>query len=124
MKNDEKTLRRIMAYERFYDLLSEKKMTPYKISRLTGIATSTLSDWKNGISMPKQDKMQKIADVLDTTVDFIVDGIVIEYHKADALLDVRITEDAELKKAIKKYYSLDERKQKHVIELINLLSEE
>ena len=49
-------------------------MTPYKISQLTGIATSTLSDWKNGKSMPKQDKMQKIADLFNVSVDYLMTG--------------------------------------------------
>lgn len=124
MEKDKRFLERMMAYERFLDKLDEKKITPYKISQLTGIATSTLSDWKNGKSMPKRDKMQKIADVLGTTVDYFVNGTIIEFSRTDALLDVEISEDTELKEAIKKYYSLDERKQKHVIELINLLSEE
>lgn len=123
MEKDTKLFERMMAYERFFDKLSEKEMTPYKISQLTGIATSTLSDWKNGKSMPKQDKMQKIADVLGTTVDYIVNGTIVELSREDAMLDVEISDDPDLKEAIKKYYSLDDHKKKHVIELIDLLSE-
>lgn len=124
MEKDRKYYERLLAYERFCDKMAEKKMTSYRLSQLTGIATSTLSDWKNGKSIPKQDKMTKIAEVLETTVDYIVNGTIIELSPEDAMLDVQISSDPELKKAIKKFYSLDDRKKKHIIELIDLLSEE
>ena len=68
--------------------------------------------------------MKLIADYLCVDVEYLVSGSKKEISDEDALLDVRISEDSELKEAIKKYYSLDDRKKKHVIELINLLSEE
>ena len=35
-------------YEKFEELLKENESTPYRVSKATGIATATLSDWKNG----------------------------------------------------------------------------
>ena len=122
--NDENFQKRIKAYARFLSAMNSKNVTPYNVSKNTGIATSTLSDWKNGKSMPKQDKMKQIADYLCVDVEYLVTGSKKEISDGDALLDVRISEDLELKEAIKKYYSLDDRKKKHVIELINLLSED
>ena len=49
-------------YEIFLKLLEKYGLTAYKVSKATGIAGSTFSDWKNGRSNPKQDKLQKIAD--------------------------------------------------------------
>lgn len=71
MEQEQKILERQKAYARFDILLTQRGITPYKIHKDTGIATATLSDWKSGKSMPKQDKMQKIADVLEVTVDFL-----------------------------------------------------
>lgn len=59
-------------YEIFEQLLQENNVTPYKVSKTTGIATATLSDWKNGKSTPKQDKLQLIADYFGVTVDYLM----------------------------------------------------
>ena len=121
---DEKIQKRLEAYARFLSLLSEKNISPYRVSKDTGIATATLSDWKLGKSMPKSDKIEVISKYLNVSSDYIVYGNEDKYLDGDASLDVRISEDFELKEAIKKYYSLDDRKKRHVLELINLLSEE
>ncbi len=110
-------------YEIYQRLLDEKGIKNADISRATGISNMTLSDWKNGKSTPKQDKLMKIADYFGVSLDYLMTGSDNKHSDADALLDVRISEDTELKEAIKKYYSLDDRKKKHVIELIELLSQ-
>lgn len=123
-KNSESKMQeRLAAYARFFDEYSKRGLTPYKISKDTGIATATLSDWKKGISMPKKDKIDTISNYLGVDPDFIIYGSQRNLSDEDALLDVNFSEDPELKAAIKKYYTLDDHKKKHVIELINLLSE-
>lgn len=59
-------------YAIFEKLLQDKGVTPYKVAKETGIATATLSDWKNGKSTPKADKMQKIADYFGVTLDYLL----------------------------------------------------
>lgn len=49
-------------YEIFAKLMKANGCTAYQVSKATGIAQSTLSDWKSGKSVPKADKLQKIAD--------------------------------------------------------------
>ncbi len=120
--SESKVAERLAAYARFLNELQKKNITPYKVSKDTGIATATLSDWKKGISMPKKDKIDTISNYLGTSSDYIIYGSERNLSDEDALLDARISSDMELKEAIKKYYSLDDRKKKHVIELINLLS--
>lgn len=61
-------------YEIFVKLLEKYGVTAYKVSKATGIAGSTFSDWKNGRSTPKQDKLQKIADYFGVTVDYLMTG--------------------------------------------------
>jgi len=34
----------------------------------------TLSQWKNGRSTPKVDKLQKIADYFGVTIDYLLNG--------------------------------------------------
>ena len=48
-----------IMYEVFSELLQKYGVTPYKVSKETGVSQSTLSDWKRGISTPKPDKLQK-----------------------------------------------------------------
>lgn len=61
-------------YEIFVKLLEKYGITAYKVSKATGIAGSTFSDWKSGRSTPKQDKLQKIADYFGVTVDYLMTG--------------------------------------------------
>lgn len=61
-------------YEIFERLMKLHGYTAYRVSVETGIAQSTLSDWKKGKSTPKADKMQKIADYFDVSVDYLMTG--------------------------------------------------
>lgn len=59
-------------YERFEQLLKENNITPYRVSKETGIPTATLSSWKKGTYTPKNDKLQIIADYFNVTVDWLL----------------------------------------------------
>lgn len=58
-------------YSIFEQLLQNNGISTYKVSKETGISQSVLSAWKTGISTPKQDKLQKIADFFGVTVDYL-----------------------------------------------------
>lgn len=60
-----------MYYENFERLCKERNVTPSQVSRSTGIATSTLTNWKKGNYTPKMEKLQKIADYFSVPVDFL-----------------------------------------------------
>lgn len=59
-------------YEIFVKLLQEHGMSVYQFSKATGIAQSTLSDWKRGKSRPRNDKLKKIADYFGVSVDYLL----------------------------------------------------
>ena len=59
-------------YEIFEQLLKKRKITPYRVSKETGVPQSTLSDWKRDRSIPKTDKLQKIANYLGVTLDYLL----------------------------------------------------
>lgn len=63
-----------MDYSKFEALLKSNNTTVYKVSKSTGIAQSTFSDWKSGRSVPKADKLKKIADHFDINVGYLIDG--------------------------------------------------
>lgn len=61
-------------YSIFEELLQKHGVSTYKVSKETGIAQSVFSSWKNGISTPKQDKMQKIADYFNVSLEYLMAG--------------------------------------------------
>ena len=62
-----------MMYEKFDKLLKEKNVTPYRVHKETGISTATLSDWKNGKSQPKKDKIEKICNYFNVPLSYFYD---------------------------------------------------
>lgn len=61
-------------YEIFEQLLQKFNVTPYKISKETGVTQTTLSNWKNGKSTPSTANMQKIADYFNVSIDYLMTG--------------------------------------------------
>lgn len=58
-------------YERFMQLLQEKNITAYRVSKETGVTQTTLSDWKTGRGTPKTATLQKIADYFSVSLDWL-----------------------------------------------------
>lgn len=58
-----------MRYADFEKLLNEREVTVYRVAKETGISASTFSDWKNGRSTPKADKLARIADYFGIGLD-------------------------------------------------------
>ena len=61
-------------YETFEKLLQQKGLTTYKIAKETKLSPSMFTDWKQGKYIPKTDKLKKIADYLDVSVDYLMTG--------------------------------------------------
>ncbi len=58
-------------FEIYEKLLNEKGVRTSQVCKATGIPQSTFSDWKKGKSSPKSDKLQKIADYFDVSIDYL-----------------------------------------------------
>lgn len=63
-----------MGYDVFERLCQEKGVKPYHVSKETGVATATLTEWKNGTYTPKIEKLQKIADFFGVSADYLLTG--------------------------------------------------
>lgn len=61
-------------YEIFKRLLEEKGLKAYDVCKATGIPSSSITDWKKGRYTPKADKMQKIADFLGVSLEYLMTG--------------------------------------------------
>ncbi len=62
-------------YKKYVQLRDKKGVTDYKVSVDTGITKSTFSDWKNGRSNPKVDKIKILADYFGVSIDYFLDDI-------------------------------------------------
>lgn len=61
-------------YLRYCEIRDLRGFKDANVAFGTGINKSVFSEWKNGKSQPKADKLKKIADFLDTTIDYILTG--------------------------------------------------
>lgn len=60
-------------YKKFEELLSKFNKTAYRVSKDTGITASTFTDWKNGRSKPKLDKLKILADYFGVTIEYFLE---------------------------------------------------
>lgn len=67
-----------MSYSIFEELLKAHETTVYRVSKETRISASTFTDWKNGRSVPKTDKMKKIADFFGVSLDYLLGSDTVE----------------------------------------------
>ena len=73
------------------------------------------------------DRLRKISEYLNVSADFLSTGIEPKNDKfstEQAKLVGKIRKDEALAKALEKYFNLSDEKKKHVIDTINMLSEE
>lgn len=59
-------------YKRYVELRDSKEITDYRVACDTGISKSTFTDWKNGRSEPKVDKLQKLADYFGVSIEYFL----------------------------------------------------
>lgn len=75
---------------------------------------------------PNTKTLQKIADYFGVSLEYLTTGKESGFDKygaSETHLYSQIRNDTELFKALSKYFKLSDAKKKHVVELINLLSE-
>ena len=58
--------------DNFFRRISERGLTPQKVSRETGISAGNISDWKKGRSAPSASALILLADCLDCSIDYLL----------------------------------------------------
>ena len=61
-------------YDIFAKLLEERHLKAADVFRGTGLPSSLFSEWKRGKSTPKADKLKKIADFFEVSVEYLMTG--------------------------------------------------
>lgn len=107
-------------YEIYQRLLDEKGLKNSDVARATGISNMTLSDWKRGVSKPKEDKMRKIAEFFGVTYGYLMgwedEEIMIEVIKDNALSGM----SERMKEYAIRLSKLSEQQQEGVFNMIDL----
>ena len=101
-------------YEKIFDRLTELHMSQIELSRRTGIATSTISDWRKKKINPQADKLVAICKALDMSLvdllcdeeevksttgsDFMVDG--------QHIIEIFSESDSQTKRRLLRYFEL------------------
>lgn len=62
------------TYQNYVKARDNKGLRDSYIAKAAGISQSTFTDWKNGKSKPKVNKLKKIADAMNVSVDFLLTG--------------------------------------------------
>lgn len=109
--------------ERIKELCKKNGISMNALEKELGLGIGYIS--KLGKSTPNAKYLQKIADRFGVTTDYIMTGIeksLDEKYGDDMThLYALIRNDAELSKALHKYFTLTKDKKKHVLELIDFL---
>ncbi|MCQ2529208.1 MAG: helix-turn-helix domain-containing protein [Saccharofermentans sp.] len=103
--------------ERIFKLLQERGMSQRELSKLTGIPTSTISDWKTKGNEPTADKIVLICQALNVNSEAI-------FGPVDYVCDQRVvSKDEPLWQLIECYDKMDtaeqERLLKYMMAIIN-----
>lgn len=71
-------------YDNYCRIRDSKGLKDAEIARLANIPKSSLSEWKNGRSIPKEAKLEKIANVLGVTTYELRTGLKPEVPSFDS----------------------------------------
>lgn len=61
-----------MIYDRIKELCTQKGISIYRLEKDLGFSSCSICKWKT--SSPSVDKVQKVADYLDVTVNYLLKG--------------------------------------------------
>ena len=56
-------------YEKIDKLLKDNNITPYRMCKVLGIKTSSMTAWKQGLYKPSITNLKKIADYFGVAID-------------------------------------------------------
>lgn len=63
---------RISSFQKVESLVNANKTSFYAVAKNLGFSPVIFSDWKTGKSMPKTDKLLKIANFFEVSVDYFL----------------------------------------------------
>lgn len=102
----------MLFWERFMSLCNLQGLKPNPVATEIGIASGTLSKWKEGKTFPNGETLIKISKYFDCSIDYLL-GISNVKHPSKSEIS---TEDLEI---LKKLHCLSKDSQEDIIHMIN-----
>lgn len=109
--------------DRIFELLKERGMSQKEFAHKTGIAESTISDWKKKRTNPVSDKILIISEVLGVTPYELLSGAENNGERSRENKTYVISKDSELGGLIEDYQRLDTAMQKRLLGYMEALKE-
>jgi len=107
--------------ERIFKILKEKQISQKTFSEQTGIAQSTISDWKRKKTNPASDKIMIICNVLEVTPYELLSGTETSIKKeVDFIMVPKDSEDYAL---LEQFHSLQQMERGRIWGYLQALSE-
>lgn len=106
--------------ERIFHVLEEKNISQKDFSVKTGIAQSTISDWKRKKTNPASDKIMVICEVLGITPYELLNGTESGGRSIDYLV---ISPESEDYSILEQYHVLSEKKKGRLLGYLEAISE-
>ena len=110
--------------ERIFDLLEQRGMSQKEFSRKTGIAQSSISDWKRKKTNPVSEKILIICEVLNVTPYELLGGTEGQGQRSAPSQVIVIEKESEFGKAAADYLSLDKGLQGRVLGYLRALKDQ
>jgi len=61
------------SYEKYARLRDARELNDHQVSKQSGIASATLTEWKKGSYSPKADKLLKICSLFNVPLEFLME---------------------------------------------------
>lgn len=107
--------------DKIFELLKEKGMSQKEFAQRTGIAESSISDWKKKRTNPVSDKILIICEVLDVTPYELLSGAGHTGNRSRDNNTYVISKETEIGMLVEIYQKLDTNAQKRLIGYLEAL---
>lgn len=109
--------------QRIFYLLKEKHMTQVEFSKRTGIATTTISDWRKKNTNPGSEKIMSICAALDVTPEYLLSGACEDSDRGKNVDYLVIPQGTEERVLLEYFNSLEWIEREYLLEYARKLSE-
>ena len=101
--------------QRVFELLKQKGMTQKEFSERTGIATTTISDWRKKNTNPGSDKILLICAALEVTPEYLLSGVSEDSDRGRNKEYIFIPKNTEERLLIEVFGKMDFEERKHLL---------
>ena len=109
--------------DRVFIRLKEIGMPQREFSEKTGIAQSTISEWKSKRTNPTSEKIMIICKVLDVSPEWLLSGVENTGKKGNKLNMILVDRQTELGEVVTTYNRLDENSRARLIGYMTAIAE-